>query len=188
VFPDLDRDFTRRNLCHSNPHKRHQPDLGVIGLNKDDRTRGNDREVLLAIILPRSRRPSILLKVLVKRLAVVCARDDIRLDDLSGYGRVPSVVGECAEESLVDCPADELICVFILRKHVDAAVRLTFDPEFVAAVDVVGDLVDHAFAAVGDDVVVLGLGDGSNTFVKAEESSELRGGQFSYLVGPDALT
>lgn len=51
MVPDLDRNITRRHLCHPDPHKRHQPDLWVIRLDKDDRPRRNDREILLRIIL-----------------------------------------------------------------------------------------------------------------------------------------
>ena len=83
------------------------------------------------------------------------------------------MVRQRAQERLIHRPADELLGPWILGKHVDAGIRLALDPELFATVDVVCDLVDHGFARVGDDVVVFGLGDGSDTVVKAEETGEL---------------
>jgi hypothetical protein len=175
VLPDLDRNITRRNLGHANPHKRHQPDLGVIRLDEDDRARGDDAQVFLGIVLALARRSAVLLEILVQGLGVVRPRDDVRLFDRPGDGCVPPVVRERAQERLVHRPADKLLRPRILREHVDARVRLALDPELFAAVNIVRDFVDHGFARVGDDVVVLGRGDGADAVVESEETGELRG-------------
>lgn len=86
---------------------------------------------------------------------------------------MPSVVRQRAQESLIHRPADKLLRPWILGKHVDAGIRLALDPKLFPTVDVVRDLVEHGFTRVGDDVVVFGLGDGSDAVVEAEETGEL---------------
>jgi len=51
-----------------------------------------------------------------------------------------------------------------VTEHVEKGVGLAFDPEVVADFDVVSDLEGGRFAGVGDDVGVVGAGDGADAF------------------------
>jgi hypothetical protein len=68
------------------------------------------------------------------------------------------MVGEGAEEGLVDGPADKLVCQRIEREHVKDRVWLPLDPEPISGVDVICDLVYLGFTWIDNDFVVVGKG------------------------------
>lgn len=107
-----------------------------------------------------------------ERFGVVGSVHDIRLDDLPRNGAVPAVIAQCAEEGLVDGTTHETLAELILSEHVANGIGLAFYPEFVAGLDVVGEVEGCGFAGVGDDFGVAGRGDGADAFVEAELARE----------------
>jgi hypothetical protein len=72
---------------------------------------------------------------------------------------VPSVVGHCGQESLVNGSTGELLGTLVVGEHVFDTVGLALDPELVAELDVALDGECLALAAICDDVVILWAGD-----------------------------
>src|SRR5659263_190805 len=66
--------------------------------------------------------------------------------DRAGYGAVPAVVVEGAEECLVDRSADELVYRLVVREHVLERVRLALQPELVLLLSVEADPVRRGLA------------------------------------------
>ena len=58
------------------------------------------------------------------------------------------MVAQCAEEGLVDGAADELLGAGVVGEHVNEGVRLAFDPELVAELDVAFRGERHGFTGV----------------------------------------
>jgi len=172
VLAFLDRGLAGRHLGHSNPHETHQTDLGVIRFDKDDRTGSDDRDVFLTRALSILVRRMFRGKVFKERFREVGAVDYVRLFDGAGYRSVPSMVRQGGEEGLVNGSPDKLLGQRVLREHIDDRIRLSLDPELVPGLDIMGDLVRLALATVGDDIIVLRLGNRSDTLVETEETGE----------------
>lgn len=65
-------------------------------------------------------------------LGVISARLVVDFDDCPTNRTVPTMIAQCTEEGLIDCPTSEFGGKGILSKHVDQRVRLGFQPEGVA--------------------------------------------------------
>jgi len=166
MLPSVDGDITRADLDHADGDERHEPDGGVVRLNEDDRAGGEGGEAPLA----GDGTPDVnvtavgwIAEALEERLGVVGAVPDERLHYPPRDGRVPAVVRECGEEGLVDGTALELGCEVVKREHVEDGVLLALEPELVPQLAVVRDVVAPRLACVGDDRIVVRLGDGAHT-------------------------
>lgn len=155
----LDGDIARRDLRHANTNERNSPDGGVISLDENDGAGGHGGKVGLCsddahvvdvgVVVARAHCAR------EQGLRVVRTVDDVGLDDLSGDRRMPAVVAQSAQESLVDCPPDEAVSHGVATQHVEDGVRLLFDPEGIVAFHVVLDVVGLRLAGVDDDAVVV---------------------------------
>lgn len=168
----LDCDLRRRHLRHADEQHCDQPDLRVIGLDEHAPPCRRRSDVALAGALAQRVGRLCFREVVVEGFRVVGAGDDVGFLDDAGYGCVPAVVAECRQEGLVDGAADELRGERVSCEHVEHAVRLAFDPELVAGLDVARDLVGEGFTGVGDDIVVVGGGDGADAVLEAESARE----------------
>ena len=148
------RDLARAHLSHADAQERHESDGRVVRLDEDERARRRRRDVALAGALALLVRVVRGAEVFELRFRVVRPVDDVAFADHARDGGVPAVVGERAEERLVDRAADELACEGVVREHVGHGVGLAFDPEFGAGGDVGGGVVGQRFAGVGDYVRV----------------------------------
>lgn len=170
----LHGDIARRDLRHSDTDERNRPDGRIISLDEDDGAGGHggkvglcgndthvvDVGVVVAGVCCSSE----------ERFGVVCAVDDVGLDDLPGDRRMPAVVAQSAQESLVDCSTDEAVSHGVAAQHVEDGVGLFFDPEGVMAFHVVLDVVGLRLAGVDDNAVIVWGGDGADAVM--EEAGE----------------
>ena len=172
-------DITGGHLAHTDADKRHQADSRVMRVDDDDGARGRRAVVLLGGDLAGEvdavlRRRHLGLRVgdaLEERLGVVSAGDGVGLVDGAGDGGVPAVVAEGGEEGLVDGGVGEVgVGDGVVGEHVLDGVGLGLDPEAVAGLDAVGDLVGGGLAGVGDDGLVVGVCDGADA--RAVEAGE----------------
>jgi len=171
MLPSTDGDITRADLDHADSDERHKPDGGVIRLDEDDRAGGDGGDVSLAcdgtgdvnLTVVVGRMGIGVAEALEERLGVVCAVLDERFDYRSRDGRMPAVVRECGEERLVDGTALELGCEVVKREHIEDRVFLALEPELVPQLAVIRYVVALRLACVGDDRVVIGCGDGTDT-------------------------
>ena len=79
---------------------------------------------------------------------------------------MPAVIGQRAQERLVDGAADEPLRPRVVVQHELQGVRLGLDPEFVQQLDIPGDGEGRGFAGVDDDGVVVRLGDGAHALTE----------------------
>lgn len=165
-------DITCRDFHHTDEDRRHQPNVVVVRLDEDNRTGGG----LSDVPLPGALSPGVwsvwIGKALEKRLGEVGAIFDVGFDDLSTDWGVPAMVAQSTQEGLVDGAAGEVLAKLIMREHVRDRIRLTFDPESVAVLDVVSEVVWRRFASTGDDLVMIWCCNRANAFREAELAGE----------------
>ena len=187
MLPFLNSDIARRDLRHSDTNERNRSDCGVISFDEDDGAGGHGRKVGLC----GDDTHVVDVGVVVARvhcaceqgLGVVCAVDDVGPDDLPGDRRVPAVVAQSAQESLVDCPPNETVSHGVAAQHVNDGIGLFFDPEGVVAFHVVLDVVGLGLAGVDDDAVIVWRGDGTDAVVEEAGEEVVPGGVAVGLVG-----
>ena len=85
------------------------------------------------------------------------------------------MVAEGAEIGLVDCSAGEVRGEGVVGEHMGERVGLAFHPEAVLVFRVVGQAVWGGFAGVGDDVVVVGGGEGADAWAEAAREEVVPG-------------
>lgn len=160
----LNRNLTGTHLIHSNPHKSHQANGGIIRLNKNNRAGCDSGKVRLALgdTACVDGGCVAVADAFEQGFGEVCAVLHEGFLDGAADGRVPAVVGERGEKGLVDGSAGKLGGEGVVGEHVEGGVGLAFYPEAVAELDVVLEVEDFGFAAVGDDVVVVGGCDGAD--------------------------
>src|ERR1019366_8294361 len=110
--PDVRVDDAGRDLRHPDRHEAHQTDSGVIGLDEEERPRGDLRDVALGVVGAGR------ILTLDVGFRVVGALLHEGLLDGARHGAVPAVVVEGAEEGLVHRSADELVHLLVVRQHV----------------------------------------------------------------------
>lgn len=132
-----------RNLVHANTDESHQANSRVVCLDEDDCSSSQGSDVALA-----SADTALIdllcvwiAETLEQRLREERAIDDVSLLDGTTNGRVPSVVAQRGQEGLVDSGAGKLLCKLVMRKHVKNGVWLALDPELVAELGVLDDVV-----------------------------------------------
>jgi hypothetical protein len=156
----LDSDITSGHLVHSDTNKAHESNIRVVGLHEDDSPRSHVRDVRLT-----ARQPSLGLRRIIRvdnrrtdLLRKVGPIGDESLLDGSRARRMPAVVAESGQESLIDSTADELRGQGVAGHHVREGVFVAFSPEFVDQLNVVLEVEGLGFAGVDDDAVVVGRG------------------------------
>ena len=77
----------------------------------------------------------------------------VGFDDLAAHWAVPAVIAQCVEKGLVDDPPYKFVRNRI-GKHVLQRVRLRFDLEFIASMNVLCELVEGRFTCVDNHRVV----------------------------------
>jgi len=124
---DVGGEQAGRDLRHPDGNERQQPNDRVVGVDDDNGSGGDVREVGL--------RGRLLLRVgpVGVALGVVGPVDEVGPQDRPSDGAVPAVVVRRAEERLVDGAADELRDGRVVAEQVLQRVRLVLDPEPVAA-------------------------------------------------------
>jgi len=147
---DVGGEQAGRDLRHPDGNERQQPKDRVVGVDDDNGSGGDVREVGL--------RGRLLLRVgpVGVALGVVGPVDEVGPQDRPSDGAVPAVVVRRAEERLVDGAADELRDGRVVAEQVLQRVRLVLDPEPVAALDVGAQVVRGGLAGADDDLVVVG--------------------------------
>lgn len=180
VLALLDRDLARAHLVHADADEGHQADGRVVRLDEDDGARGQTRQVALhrgdALLDLGLLVRAVDVARVVQRLTEVGPVDDVGLLDGARHGCVPAVVGQGAQEGLVDGAARELVRKRIRGEHVDDRVGLALDPELVAELDVALHGVRAGLARVGDDVVVVRGGHGAGGLVHVAREEVVPGG------------
>ena len=147
-------DLIRADLAHPNSDERHQPHIPAIRFNEDDRARRHTGDVRLGMV----RRDGIgSTRCVGEAVEVVCgvvgAGYVEGFHDGAADGAVPAVIGEGAEEGLVECSADEVGGEVVVDEHVVQGVGLAFEPEGRGLLDIVASAQEDGagFAGVVDD-------------------------------------
>ena len=155
TLADSHRDLIRADLGHTNRDKRHQPHIPAIRFNEDDRARRHTGDVRLGMVRRGGIGPTIF--GIGEAVEVVCGV--VGAGYVEGFydgaadGAVPAVIGEGAEEGLVERSADEMRGEVVVDEHVVEGVGLAFEPEGRGLLDIVASAQEDGagFAGVVDD-------------------------------------
>lgn len=169
-LPRRNCDFAGRHLGHPHRQKCHKTYLGVIRFDEDQGTSGDRRDECLRIVGSGGVGTTWLVESRKRRFGVVCPRYVDEPHDLAVDRTVPTMVGGCAKEGLVDRPTHELFGDRIVVEHINEGVRLFFQPETISNLDIVSDVINGRLAGAIDNCVVIGELDRTNAVL--ELSSE----------------
>ena len=154
MLPSRNRNLIRADLAHTNSDKRNQSNFPTIGFNEDDRARRHTGNIRLGMVRRGGIGPVFSVREALEVVCgVVCAGHIERFYDRASDGAVPAVIGESAEEGLVECSADEVGDECVLDEHVVEGVGLAFEPEVRGLADVVAAAEEDGagFAGVVDE-------------------------------------
>ncbi len=110
----LDADITGGNLCHANCQDCHQADGRIVSFHENDSPCSSRGDIALSSTLSHPISPVRGTKILKEWLRIVRSVLHIRFDYSTAYGAIPAMVTQGAQESLVDCAADEIIGDFVV--------------------------------------------------------------------------
>jgi len=169
-LPMRNCDLAGRHFGHPHRQKGHKTDLGVIRFDEDEGSSSDRRDECLRIVGSGRVGSTWLVESHKRGFGVVRPRNVDESQDLTIDRTVPTVVGGCAKEGLVDRPTHELFGERIVVEHVDEGVRLFFQPEIISNLDIASNVIDGRLAGAIDSRVVIRELDGTNAVL--EFSSE----------------